>query len=267
VTGLELTLVPLASITGRLVLEAARKTERKSECRERRSGSLEEVIVNARRDEAVTDQERVPRVFPRSGDSAPDDQGDFKIRNLTAGRYRLLASLPGDDWYIRAVTLPAAGPGRQPVDASREGLALKSGERVQGLTITLAEGAASLRGRVAATVESAPLPATHLLAHLIPAERENADATLRFAEAAVLDDGTFTFNNIAPGRYWLIARPVADKDSVEMNPRPLAWDARGRALLRREAESANVVVDLQPCQAIADYVLRYTRSLTADERR
>ncbi|MGB7922306.1 MAG: hypothetical protein WCF57_03590, partial [Pyrinomonadaceae bacterium] len=94
---------------------------------------------------------------------------------------------------------------------------------------------------------------------LIPAEREQADATLRFMEAEVLDDGAFAFTNIAPGRYWLIAKPVAVKDSAETNARPLAWDATSRSLLRREAERANVVVDLQPCQAMVDYVLRYTR--------
>ena len=38
---------------------------------------------------------------------------------------------------------------------------------------------------------------------------------------------------------------------------PAAWDAGSRAKLRREAEAANTSVELQPCQRLSDYSLRY----------
>ncbi|MGB7923202.1 MAG: carboxypeptidase-like regulatory domain-containing protein, partial [Pyrinomonadaceae bacterium] len=158
VTGLQLTLVPTGTITGRVVLETTRDTERRAECRNRLAASLEEVIVNARRDDAGTDKERLPRQFAGTRERTPDDQGNFEIVNLAAGRYRLLASLPVDDWYVRSVTLPAVAPARQPIDAARDGLALKPGERAQSVTITLAGGATGLRGRVAAAmVEGSPV--------------------------------------------------------------------------------------------------------------
>jgi hypothetical protein len=51
-----------------------------------------------------------------------------------------------------------------------------------------------------------------------------------------------------------------DEDGRFRFRRPLGWDVEGRARLRLEAEkSANASIDLRPCQAIADYVLRYTR--------
>lgn len=259
VTGLELSLVPLGSIAGRLVLETARDTERQAECQNRRSAWLEEVILKARRDETAADKEKLPWAFSQAGESAPDNQGNFELRLLAAGRYRFLASMPDDSWYVRSITMPAATQSNQPVDVMRDGLALKPGERARGLTITLALGAARLHGRVAATVEGArpQQQSAHQRVHLVPAEREHAESVLRFAEAAVLDDGTFTFRNITPGRYWLIARPVNDQDSAETTARPLAWDSEGRARLRREAERANIALDLQRCQSITDYVLRY----------
>ena len=39
--------------------------------------------------------------------------------------------------------------------------------------------------------------------------------------------------------------------------RPAAWDADSRARLRREAEAASLTLDLQPCQRVTDYALRY----------
>jgi hypothetical protein len=101
-------------------------------------------------------------------------------------------------------------------------------------------------------------PATRLpplRVHLIPAEREPADNALRYAESSVAADGTFGFANLAPGRYWVLARPDPAADSPENSPRPLAWDVDTRARLRREAETANAPVVLAPCRRILDFVL------------
>ena len=104
-----------------------------------------------------------------------------------------------------------------------------------------------------------------LRVHLIPAERENADDVLRFVEASVRPDRTFALTNIAPGRYWLLARPISDKEPLEVVNRPLAWDANSRANLRREAEKANVAISLQSCQRMTDYTLPYAPLSSAND--
>ena len=154
VTGVNLTLVPLGSISGRLNIEVAREAERKSDCASQRGALPEEVVVVARRDEQnlLKDQPR-SRLFS-SAEISPDTKGDFTLRNLSEGRYRINVRLPVEDWYVRSVSLPAApiatssrgAPAKQADDAARSGLMLKSGQRFARLTITVADGAASLRG-------------------------------------------------------------------------------------------------------------------------
>jgi hypothetical protein len=42
-------------------------------------------------------------------------------------------------------------------------------------------------------------------------------------------------------------------------PRPAAWEAGERAKLRKEAETGNMVIELERCQRVAGYVLRLTK--------
>jgi hypothetical protein len=83
------------------------------------------------------------------------------------------------------------------------------------------------------------------------------DAVLRYAEAAADNDGAFSISWLAPGRYFLLARAVSDEEYMQRDIRPLAWDAASRARLRREAAAANTAIELQPCQRVDDYVLKY----------
>ena len=85
--------------------------------------------------------------------------------------------------------------------------------------------------------------------------REQADNALRFYETTPAADGTFLLKNLAPGRYLALARAAADP--TDASPRPAAWDASARAQLRREAEAANVAIELGPCQRATDFALRF----------
>ncbi|HEX8708436.1 MAG TPA: carboxypeptidase-like regulatory domain-containing protein [Pyrinomonadaceae bacterium] len=265
VEGIQLTLSPLASIAGRVVLDPAPPAV----CKDKSGSTLQDILVTARRDEKETKEASRVGLFTTNG-SIPEALGDFNIRTLLPGSYRLDTRLPVETWYVRALTAPdrtlnAPGQALTPqagqaraaetkTDAARPLLTLKMGERVTGLTLNVAQDGASLRGRVLAEA-AAPLP--RLRVYLLPTEKERAADTLRYAEAPLKGDGTFAFNHLAPGRYWLIARPApADGDS-DKPPRPLARDADARAALRREAEKANALVDLQPCRRTDDYVLRY----------
>ena len=270
VTGLELSLTPLASIAGHVYLEAAPKES----CADKSGAKLIETLINARRDEKARSQDakaqaqetsRLP--FFSAGGSVPNDQGEFTIRNLMTGSYRMTTRLPSDAWYVRFITLPGASAAVRTSNAPSKSaetksatmpsiLTLKTGERITGVTIQIAQDAANLRGRVVAATEGASLPA-NLKVYLVPQERERTEDVLRYGEATINSDGTFALQNLAPGHYFIIARPVPESDLSERTPRPLLWDAEARAKLRREAEAAKTTLELQPCQRATGYSLRY----------
>jgi hypothetical protein len=63
-----------------------------------------------------------------------------------------------------------------------------------------------------------------------PPARSSSEV-LRYAEAIVAGDGAFEFKHLAPGRYWLLAKPATD--------RPLTWDAATRAATRNRKSNSN----------------------------
>jgi hypothetical protein len=270
VTGLELSLTPLASIAGHVFLEAAPKES----CADKSGAKLIETLINARRDEKARSQDakaqaqetsRLP--FFSAGGSVPNDQGEFTIRNLMAGSYRMTTRLPSNAWYVRFITLPGAPAAVRTSNAPSKSaetrsatmpsiLTLKTGERITGVAVQIAQDAANLRGRVVAATEGVALPA-NLKVYLVPQERERVEDVLRYGEATINSDGTFALQNLAPGHYFIIARPIPESELSERTPRPLLWDAEARAKLRREAEAAKTTIELQPCQRATDYSLRY----------
>ncbi|HEX8888850.1 MAG TPA: carboxypeptidase-like regulatory domain-containing protein [Pyrinomonadaceae bacterium] len=266
VTGLELTLAPLGSIAGRATLELLPKKEG---CEaSARPALLIETLINARRAEKSQADNLLTTLFAGSA-SALTDAGEFTIRNLGAGSYRLIPHLPTDFWYVHSIVLPnttqrAATPSAAKTAETKSAatlslINLKGGENFAGVTVNIAQDGAVVRGRVTAAKEGEgglALPA-NLKVYLVPMERERAEDLLRYAEVKPNDDGTFGFTNVAPGRYWLIALPFVEDDSPERIARPLAWDADARAKLRRDAEAQNTTVELQPCKSVTDKILRY----------
>jgi hypothetical protein len=141
----------------------------------------------------------------------------------------------------------------QPIDVARNGLTLQLGSRVNGLVMALAEGAASVRGRVT-TGEDKKAP-SGLSLYIVPAEKEKAEDVLRFFTTSVAEDGTFGLNNLPPGQYWAIARvPSPDEPRLDWKLR-LPDQAANRVKLRRDAEAAKIEIRLQPCQNMTDYQL------------
>ncbi len=187
-------------------------------------------------------------------------KGEFMARNLEAGKYRLGIALPTEAWYVRAINPPAAvrapQPGATPVrtgDAWLGVVTLKAGERVGPVSIMVGQDAAFLSGRAAVAPAESAIPGG-LRVHLIPTERERVDNILRYSETLVSSDGSFTFSNLAPGSYFVVAQ--SEPGETPFAPtRPSAWDPTTRIKLRREAEAANNVVELKSCQRLVDYAL------------
>lgn len=253
VTGLDIAVAPLGAIDGIAKLEVLRDAAQKAKCEMTQPASLEEVLILSRRD-IKDDKDPLPRTLTYPRQTAPASHGAFALTNIEPGRFHIEAELPSETWYVRALTLPAANAASSPTDAARTGITIKSGERVS-VNLTLTEGAASLRGRVTPATEGAHLP-DHLRVFLVPAEKESADDALRFFEVAAQSDGAFVINHLAPGRYYVIARPI-DDEAFAKPVRPAAWDQVERKRLRQEAIAANVVIEPQSCQRMVDYALKF----------
>lgn len=285
VTGLKLALAPFDSLNGKIVAQPLRDDARAaSGCAERRSAFLpQEMVLTARRIETDGAQPQQPQPRKRPpfrAEAAPDDGGDFTFRNLEPGRFHVGARPLDENWYVRAVELKAAtATGAQAATGGRaprkrtattgatppaapqalvqanDGFDIKPGQQLSGVTVLVAEGAAGLNGRLITAGEAgpAPLAPTLLRVHLIPATREQADDLPRYAEAVPSSDGSFSFRNIAPGRYLILAR-----EAESATERSAAWDSAARARLRREAEAAKVSLELQSCRRVNDFALTYS---------
>jgi hypothetical protein len=255
VGGIELKLAPMASISGKVVFEASPNV-----CEGGRKSSLSGIFVNVRPDtNAMSDARRFG--VDQSG-GLVSGQGEFKISSLDPNLYFISLQLPDENWYAKSIAAPVMRARADPVepvttyDVGRNGLALKSGDRMTGLIVTIADGAASLRGRLAA--ENASLrPHTRVIVHLVPAEAAAVDDVLRYAEAVARSDGSFSLNNIAPGKYWLVARAAPDDVMGDSHPAQVAQEANERAKLRREAETLKTEVELKPCQRALDQLVKY----------
>jgi len=144
---------------------------------------------------------------------------------------------------------------------ARDNLTLKTGERVSGLTVTFTEGAASLRGRISAPEGQGIPPRMRL--YLVPAEPESLKNVLRFFEAAADGDGRVAIGNIAPGRYWIIARPAKQLDPIRL--KLMREDSDFRTKVLHEAESLKKEISFKPCERTADYDLPYRPAATAKQ--
>ena len=253
VTGLEIALVTLGSISGRVVLERF-PSERPADCKAKRIASLDELVLMTSRDAKAQSKDQPMFGFDATNTASPDEKGEFKIHGVSAGRYRIELTLPSDDWFMRALNRTTAASKQS--DVVGAGIAITQGQRVTDLMVMLSEGAASMRGKVVAATEGARLPGP-IQVHLVPAEPESADDVIRYVETRADQEGAFSLSNLAPGRYYIHTRAVSEEQLVERRPQPISWEAAPRVKLRRDAQAANVIIELKQCQQVTEYVLKY----------
>lgn len=242
VTGIELVTQPLASVSARVVLEESKAPD----CTDKERPLFSETLITPWQKETEATK-GIPRFLwlERAGSNA-DAEGNVRLRNLTPGEYRFAAQFSGKYWYLHSMSLGSKTT--KPVDAARNWTRIKSGDRISGLTITLAQGAASLRGKVE-LAEGETLP-DKLFAYLVPAEREKTEDVLRYFSAPVAADGKIVLNNVAPGRYWIVAQPALTRTQLQL---PDATETRSQ--LRRDAEAAKHEIEFKPCQNVSDFRL------------
>lgn len=248
VTGIELVPRALSNVSGRIVLEPSKFPE----CEGKRPPLLTETLVKIERPEKeIGNDSLILRMLGTS--AAPEANGAFTLRNLMPGRYRFDPRFYARYWYLQSITTNGAGPKPQKIDAAANWTAVKSGDQLSNLTITLAEGAASVRGRVA-VAEGSPLP-SGIGAYLIPNDLEKTDDVLRFFLTEIAADGTFAFNNVPPGQYLALAQNI-DPQTDRQTKLRLPEAATARTELRRIAKINKAEILLKPCQNLVDYQLK-----------
>jgi len=206
-------------------------------------------------------EETVPLPLRRTAAfAAPDKDGAITFRNLVGGQYAIIPRFFARYWYLQSITHTTVGAAsaktalsNQKIDAAKNWINVKSGDRVTGLTVTLAEGAGSVRGSLVLRENSKP--AANINVIFVPAEREKADDVLRYFAFEVGPDQTFNADNLPPGRYWITTHPRLPRDTPGNNLR-LPDGSQQRIRLRLMAEASNFVIELKPCQNITDYKLR-----------
>lgn len=257
VTGINLSVTSMPVISGRVVLEK----NPAADCVQRRESAMQESLIAVRRKKAPaksTDAKSpapadlVPMQFAeQSGEAVPDAKGEFVLRNLRAGTYRFSLQPPSAGWFVRSISLDA-NPRSSDATIVSGGITLRN-QSVSGLTLTIAEGAAGIGGRVSAG-DGQELP-SQLAVYVVPAEKENANNLLRFFEARVATDGRFKVSNIAPGDYFILARTI---DNDKQTGNLIREDAALRSYIVRETESVKPKTTLKPCQRIEDLELTYS---------
>lgn len=252
VSGIELITKPLPTISGRITLEPSKVPE----CQGKRKPLFAETLVRFNREENEGKKDSHLYVRSGSGSASPDANGAFVMRNLIPGKYQFESQFYARYWYLRSMTLGAAPVGTARTSSARTDVtttwtAVKFGDQLTNLNVILAEGAASIRGRLT-LAEGASVPAG-LHVYLVPAEQEDV---LRFFVTEIAPDGTFAFNNLAPGRYWSLTQTSTDSQLTTLRKLREPESALARTKLRRTAETQKAEIQLKPCQNLTDYQVK-----------
>lgn len=254
ITGLALTLKTLASIGGSVVLEDSKIAE----CQGKRRPVLGEIVVGAYHNEKNAPKDQPQFIWGLGGPLTPDKQGNFTLRNLAAGQYRFVTRPLAKYWYLKSITWPSvskAAQANQPLDAARNWTTVKTSDKLSGLAITFAAGAASVGGRVEAAPDGRL--ASRMFVYLAPAEPEKREDILRYFVALAAEDGSFDLGNIPPGHYWVLAKAATEGDTNMQSKIRLPDETELRAKILHDGEAGKIQAELKPCQKLTAYRLAF----------
>jgi hypothetical protein len=251
VTGIELITKPLPSLSGRITLEPSEIPE----CQGKRPPLFAETVVQLKRPEKEMEKDRSSSagIFGLlDGSASPDRAGAFTVRSLLPGRYQFEPRFYARYWYLKSITSGAAATtSAGKTDAAANWTVIKSGDQISNITITLSEGAASIKGKLK-VAKGAPAPAGSSV-FLVPAEPDKAEDVLRFFVTGIEWDGTFALSNLPPGKYFALAQVANDLLLTTPSKLRQPESAAARTKLRRTAEAQKNALELKPCQNLAEY--------------
>lgn len=246
IEGIELTTSPMASIEGRVVLEVLKAPP--PECTDKRQLQFPDTSVTAWHRVTEGTKKKPQFVWRAGGPVTPNAEGKLKFSNVAASEYYFTVRFSAQHWFLQSIAFAPLAPDGKSIDATRTWTILKPGDRLSGLTFTLAQGAGLIRGEIS-LAEGQTLP-EKTVAFLVPAEPKRADEVLSYYAAPVSSAGLFWLNNVAPGRYWILAQQGIDDTRYDVSKVRLPDGTEIRSSLRRAAEKAKTEIEIKPCQDV-----------------
>ena len=243
IEGIELTATALASVSGTVVLKELK--EPVPECNDKQQPQFSSTTVTAWH-RVIQGAKKKPQFVWRSRSETPNSQGNLTLGGLAAAEYYFGLRFSGQQWYLQSVAFVPQTPGGKPTDATRSWTIVKPGDQLAGLTFTLSQGAALVRGQIP-LAEGETLP-DKLSVYLVPAEAAQAEEPLRYFASPVSSEGYFWLHNVVPGRYWMLAQSGSEDTRSEMSKMRLPDGAEARSSLRHAAEQKKTEIELKPCQ-------------------
>jgi hypothetical protein len=243
IEGIELAPAALASISGTVVYKGLK--EPLPECTDKLQPQLSATSVTAWH-RVTQGAKKKPQFVWRSRTETLNAQGNVTLRELAANEYYFSVRSSVQQWYLQSIAFVPSTPGGKPTDATRTWTTLKPGDQLTGLTFTLAQGAALVRGQIT-LAEGQTLP-DKLTVYLVPAEAAQAEEPLRYFASPVTSDGHFWLHSVMPGRYWMLAQHGTDDTRSEVSKIRLPDAAGTRSSLRHAAEQKKTEIELKPCQ-------------------
>jgi hypothetical protein len=244
IEGLELNAAPIASVSGSVVLKPLK--EPVAECTDNHQPQLSQTTVTGWHRVTQDGKQKPQFVWRSRGTEYPNAQGKFTLQNLVASEYYFGLRFSAQQWYLQSVVFAPPTPDGKPTDVSRTWTTVNPEAQLTGLTFTLAQGAALVRGKVT-LAEGQTLP-EKLVVYLVPAEVKQAEDALRYFASPVNSEGNFWLNNIVPGRYWMVAQPGTDDTRYDSSKIRLPDSAETRSSLRHAAAQKKTELEVKPCQ-------------------
>jgi hypothetical protein len=229
---LTVTMVPGSSVSGRITLDTGEP--------------IANVVVTAERVLATGERQADPHF------AETDDLGRFRLHTLSSGRYVLRARsdvVKADVYY----------PGTARAEDGQV-VTLSTGQEIEGADLVLANLQTNVAVPSAAAIPSGTARITGLVywsdtRKLATGVTVRAGSGGRWTSTTTDQEGQFTFVNIGPGRYTVVAeraRPVG----MPPEARPPATQAQGVLVDLHNGEAAgDVQVPLSPGRTIAGRVL------------
>src|SRR5215813_10611361 len=132
VTGVDLALGPITTISGKVVIEESKPDDSKTACKAGLPKRVEEIVVMPHSSEKSRAAEQIPMLLDLSESSpgyitSPDAKGEFSAQLPSGGSYHIETELLDADLFLSSVTLPPESAGKPPKDASG-GIPVKNSE-------------------------------------------------------------------------------------------------------------------------------------------